>query len=79
MGIKGLTDTEKFCILAQSIGFKFNYGDLVYKEFKIKIRSDYFEFYDGSGWNSYNYNDLKPLEKYFIKKLRAIKLKRILE
>ncbi len=79
MGIKGLTDIDKFCILVQSIGFKIHYGELVYKEFKIEIRSDYFEFYDGSGWYLYNYNDLKPLEKYFIKKLRAIKLKRILE
>ena len=70
---------KEFIILINSIGFKIHYGELVYKEFKIEIRSDYFNFYNGSEWvENISYTDLKPFEEYFKKELRSYKLKALL-
>ena len=64
----------------ESIGFKYNSHNIFYeyKIFKIDLFFiDHYEFWSGSKWINYNYNDLTPF-KVFKKELRSIKLKNIL-
>ena len=73
--------TEEFKQFIESIGFKFNSHNIFYeyKEFKIYLRPNYYDLFDGSIWTyCIKLNDLKPLEKYFKRELRSIKLKKIL-
>ena len=69
--------------LISSIGFTFSckYFDFryEYKEFKIDLYDDHYEFYNGSNWNKYALNDLTPLKKEFEREIRSIKLKQILK
>ena len=70
---------EEFKLLIESIGFYstdgFNY---YYKEFEIYLYNSYYNFYDCSEWDDYNYNNLKPIEECFKRELRSIKLKALL-
>ena len=66
---------EEFKLLIESIGFKFignNYYS--YKEFRIYLHINYYNFYNGSKVR-YSLNDLTPI----LKLTRSIKLKNILQ
>ena len=61
----------------ESIGFKKEGWYYVYKEFRIKLYPDYYTFYNGSKWVGCEIDDLTPIENYFKKELRSIKLKQL--
>ena len=69
---------EEFEKFIESIGFKYNVYSYLYKEYIIDLYEYTYEFYNGSGWVGYDYNDLSPLEKEFKKELRSVKLKELL-
>ena len=68
---------EEFRKYIESIGFKlkpdYEYTYL-YKEFKIYLNINFYNFNNGSELNAYSYNDLSPL----LKLTRSIKLKSLL-
>ncbi len=79
MIIKYLSNRESFIKLIESIGFEYkSMGIYYYKEFLIYLKSDYYNFFNGSEWYAHYYNDLKPLDKYFKNYFRSIKLKELL-
>ena len=59
----------------ESMGFEFDYGIYSYKDYTICVYTDYYNYYNGSGWAYYEFNDLTPLKKFN----RSYKLKKILE
>ena len=68
---------EEFINYIESIGFVSH--DLFiefyeYKEYRIFLNSDDYDFYNGSGLITYKYNDLTPLKQF----TRSIKLKELL-
>ena len=66
---------EEFKRFILSIGFEYMYDvRYEYKEFKIDLYEDYYHFYNGSEWYSYELNDLTPLKIVS----RSYKLKKIL-
>ena len=66
---------EEFKRFILSIGFEYMYDvRYEYKEFKIDLYEDYYHFYNGSEWYSYELNDL-TLFKVFNQELRSFKLK----
>ena len=70
---------EKFKLLIESIGFKHNVRLHKYKEYRIDLFFiDHYNFFNGSEWFVYEYNNLTPIEVHFKKELRSIKLKNIL-
>ena len=74
---------EEFKNYIESIGFIYerteDFDRYVYKKYRIDLASNYYHFYNGSEWDSYELNDLTPLAKEFKKELRSIKLKQILK
>ena len=75
-------NNEEFKKFIESIGFKYNYDSYLYdyKEFKIDLWYKKYDFYDGYKWIEYiPYNDLRPIEMYFKRELRSIKIKKILK
>ena len=71
-----LLDFQKYI---ESIGFKYIGFCYRYKGFKIDLSFiEEYGFYNGSKWNNYEYNDLRPIENYFKQELRRIKLRKIL-
>ena len=70
---------EEFVKLIKSIGFRFfinlDYGYYDYKSYRIYLESNYYNFYNGSGWTFHiKFDDLSV----FKKELRSIKLKQLL-
>ena len=62
----------------ESIGFKRNGIYYVYKEYRLYLLSNYYNFNNGSLWvQDIDLNDLRPF-KVFKKELRSIKLKQLL-
>ena len=69
----------EFKIYIETIGFKIiGIGYYEYKEYSITFYDVYYNFYNGSGWINYNYNDLTPIKENFKKELRSYKLKALL-
>ena len=66
---------KEFVKLIKSIGFiKIGY-EYEYKEYRIDLASNYYNFYNGSGWTFHiKLDDLSV----FKKELRSIKLKQLL-
>ena len=58
----------------KSIGFKYDII-YIYKEYQIILYTDYYNYYNGSRWCYYEFNDLTPLRKFD----RSYKLKKILK
>ncbi len=74
-----ISNHYEFIKLIESIGFRSNGVLFVYKNFIISI-GDIYHFWNGFVWIlNYQYSDLKPIEKYFKKELRSIKLKQLLK
>ena len=70
---------EEFIIFIKSIGFTTSHRIQEYKEYRIDLYKYEYGFYNGSEWIYYiKLDDLTPLEKYFKRELRSIKLKKIL-
>ena len=80
---QALSCKDEFIKHIESIGFrlspeyKYTY---VYKEYKINCKGVDYDiwFWNGSGWIRYSYNDLTPIENYFKKEFRSMKLKALL-
>ena len=70
-----LLDFQKYI---KSIGFKYNGHCYRYKDYIIDLYEYSYDFYNGSRWVGYDYNDLTPLENEFKQELRRIKIKQIL-
>ena len=74
-----LFDFKKYI---ESIGFIYDDFTHRYKEYRIDLDYDCYDFYDGSKWwcnkDYKDYNDFTPLEKEFKRELRSIKLKQLL-
>ena len=73
-------DLYEFRKIMVSIGFKYNgHRYYEYKNYQIDLYNNYYNFYNGLEWFYANtLTDLRPLEKYFKKELRSIKLKQLL-
>ena len=74
-------DVLEFVEFIESIGFKnkSNNGSYyIYKFYRINLYEYIYDFYNGSKWYYYDYNDLRSIEKYFKRELRSIKLKELL-
>ncbi len=71
----------EFIKYIESIGFKeFMFVTYEYKNFKIDAWGFNYEFHHNNLYiGRFKFNDLTPIEKYFKKELRSIKLKRILQ
>lgn len=66
---------EEFINYIETIGFKSNYLNHEYKQYRIAVDRIYYSFFNGSKWVlRIDYNDLTPL----IKLDRSNKLKKIL-
>ena len=79
---QGLSSKEELIKFIDSIGFLYNSitYEFDYKEFRIDIWGEHYNFYNSSEWlYGFDLDDLKPIDNYFKKELRTIKLKRILE
>ncbi len=72
---------EEFINYIELIGFKYNHDSYFYecKEFKIDLWYKKYDFYNGSEWSEHYYTDLRPIEMYFKRELRSIKIKKILK
>jgi hypothetical protein len=76
---------EEFIKYIELIGFRYiSYDHYIYKykEIKLDLYSDSYDsyyFWNGSDWiYDIPLNDLKPINEYFKKELRCIKLKALL-
>ena len=68
-------DWKEFEKYIKSIGFKKKLWYYEYKEYKIDLWNEYYDF---SGKYDIPFTDLTPLEKVFKKELRSIKVKELL-
>ena len=71
---------KAFIKYIESIGFvNIRYNRYGYKEYRIDLDYDCYDFYNGSEWIiDISFNDLILLEKEFKQELRRIKLKELL-
>ncbi len=74
---------DEFIKCIKSIGFIYNekFDNYEYVEFRIFISPyapEVYHFWTGSEWIGYYYSDLTPIDKYFKKVMRSIKLKGLL-
>lgn len=73
-------ENEKFFEIVDMIGFIEDYETMIsYNKYVISLYSKKYNFYDGDKWIGYlPYNDLTPLNIYFKKELRSMKINNIL-
>jgi len=69
---------DEFDLLIDLIGFKFNSGLYEYNEFLIDMWFNHYNFYNGSEWKTYYYDELSIIHNTFKKELRSYKLKHLL-
>ena len=74
---------DEFEKLIRSIGFKYDTIGCyyIYKEFVLYLYDNNYDLHTGNYWISgpNDLNNLTPIQEYFKKKLRSIKLKQILK